>query len=96
MTLALPLRTPQQMTATDTQGLTIKSQILKDLGVASDRIYTDEALTRINRARLGLGQAMPAVRQGDRTTPYLDIRGDETNALTGYSVKISTRTPLRT
>ena len=64
MTLALPLRTPQQMTATDTQGLTIQSQILKDLGVASDRIYTDEALTRINGVRPDLGQAMPACAPG--------------------------------
>ena len=82
MTLALLLRTHQQMTATligyarcstDKQDLTSQRQALAELGVGPERIYMDKGLTGTNRARPGLDQAMAAVRKGDTlVVPKLD------------------------
>ena len=38
----------------------------QDLAVAEDCIYTDHGLTGTTRARLGLDQALAAVREGTR------------------------------
>lgn len=51
--------------STDSQDLTAQKQALAALGVAPDRIYTDQGLSGTNRARPGLDQAMAAVRAGD-------------------------------
>ena len=59
--------------STDRQDLAAQHQALLELGVAQDRIYTDHGLTGTNRARLGLDQALAAVRQGDTlVVPFLD------------------------
>jgi len=50
--------------STDRRDLTAQRQALKDLGVASDRIYVDKGLTGTNRACPGLDQAMAAGRSG--------------------------------
>jgi len=59
--------------STDSQDLTAQKQVLENLGVAPDRIYTDHGLTGTNRARPGLDQAIAAVREGDTlVVPKLD------------------------
>lgn len=59
--------------STDGQDLTAQKQALENLGVASDRVYTDHGLTGTNRARPGLDQALAAVREGDTfIVPKLD------------------------
>jgi DNA invertase Pin-like site-specific DNA recombinase len=59
--------------STDKQDLAAQRAILEELGVASDRIYTDRGLTGTNRARPGLDQALAAVREGDTlVVPKLD------------------------
>src|SRR5436305_15331927 len=51
--------------STDTQDLAAQRAMLKELGVAPDRIYMDRGLTGTSRARPGLDQALAAVRAGD-------------------------------
>jgi DNA invertase Pin-like site-specific DNA recombinase len=51
--------------STDKQDLTAQTQALLQLGVETDRIYTDHGFTGRNRARPGLEQALAAVRAGD-------------------------------
>jgi DNA invertase Pin-like site-specific DNA recombinase len=59
--------------STDKQDLTAQQRALTELGVASDRIYTDRGLTGTHRARPGLDQALAAVRRGDTlVVPKLD------------------------
>ena len=59
--------------STDRQDLAAQRQALLELGVSTDRIYTDRGLTGANRARPGLDQALAAVRQGDTlVVPKLD------------------------
>ncbi len=69
-----PIRTLPPLTATligyarcstDRQDLAAQRQALLDIGVATDRIYTDHGLTGTTCARPGLDQALAAVRQGD-------------------------------
>ena len=77
-----PIRTLPPMTATligyarcstDRQDLAAQRQVLLELGVAEDRIYTDYGLTGTTRARPGLDQALAAVRAGDTlVVPKLD------------------------
>lgn len=52
--------------STGGQDLTVQTEMLQRLGVASDRIYIDHGLTGRNRDRPGLAQAMAAVRSGER------------------------------
>jgi DNA invertase Pin-like site-specific DNA recombinase len=59
--------------STDAQDLTAQRDRLRELGVADDRIYLDHGLTGTNRKRLGLDQALAAVREGDTlVVPKLD------------------------
>ena len=59
--------------STDKQDLAAQKAILEELGVASERIYTDRGLSGTNRARPGLDQALAAVRSGDTlVVPKLD------------------------
>ena len=59
--------------STDQQDLATQQEALRQLGVASDRIYTDRGFTGTNRARPGLDQALAAVRGGDTlVVPKLD------------------------
>ena len=59
--------------STDKQDLAAQKAALTDLGVPSDRIYTDHGLTGTNRLRPGLDQALAAVRMGDTlVVPKLD------------------------
>ena len=59
--------------STDKQDLAAQKAALTDLGVSSDRIYTDHGLTGTNRSRPGLDQALAAVRTGDTlVVPKLD------------------------
>lgn len=59
--------------STDRQDLAAQRAALEKLGVAPDRIYTDQGLTGTNRARPGLDQALAAVRAGDTlVVPKLD------------------------
>lgn len=59
--------------STDKQDLSAQRSALVQLGVASDRIYTDHGLTGTNRSRPGLDQALAAVRYGDTlVVPKLD------------------------
>lgn len=59
--------------STDAQDLTAQRQQLQGLGVAADRIYTDQGMTGRNRDRPGLAQALAAVREGDTLiVPKLD------------------------
>jgi DNA invertase Pin-like site-specific DNA recombinase len=59
--------------STDQQDLAAQQEALRQLGVASDRIYTDRGFTGTNRARPGLDQALAAVRGGDTlVVPKLD------------------------
>lgn len=59
--------------STDEQDLTAQRGILRELGVADDRVYLDHGLTGTTRARPGLDQALAAVRAGDTlVVPKLD------------------------
>src|SRR2546427_3817898 len=59
--------------STDKQDLAAQQAILKELGVALDRIYMDRGLTGTTRARPGLDQALAAVCSGDTlVVPKLD------------------------
>src|SRR5881409_3057058 len=59
--------------STDKQDLAAQQAILKELGVAPERIYMDRGLTGTTRARPGLDQALAAVRAGDTlVVPKLD------------------------
>src|SRR5450755_490163 len=59
--------------STDAQDLTAQRQILRELGVAEDRIYLDHGLTGRNRSRPGLNTALAALREGDTlVVPKLD------------------------
>lgn len=59
--------------STDKQDLTAQRHALAELGVSSDRIYTDHGLTGTSRDRPGLAQALAAVRAGDTlVAPKLD------------------------
>lgn len=59
--------------STDKQDLTAQQEALVKLGVSPDRIYIDKGLTGSNRQRLGLDQALTAVRRGDTlVVPKLD------------------------
>lgn len=51
--------------STDKQDLAAQRHALLELGIAPDRIYTDQGLTGRTRARPGLDQALAAVRAGD-------------------------------
>lgn len=51
--------------STDKQDLVAQKQALLNLGVTTERIYTDHGYTGTNRARPGLDQALAAVRKGD-------------------------------
>ena len=51
--------------STDGQDLTSQRQILSELGVDENDIYTDHGMTGTNRQRPGLDQALAAVREGD-------------------------------
>ena len=73
----LPLMTPTLIgyarCSTDRQDLAAQRQVLLELGVVEDRIYTDHGLTGTTRARPGLAQALAAVREGDTlVAPKLD------------------------
>ena len=59
--------------STNKQDLAAQRTMLRELGVAEDRIYTDSGLTGRSRERPGLAQAMAAVREGDTlVVPKLD------------------------
>ena len=59
--------------STGRQDLAAQHQALLELGVVEDRIYTDHGLNGTKRARLGLDQALAAVRQSDTlVVPKLD------------------------
>ena len=59
--------------STDRQDLAAQRQERLEVGVAEDRIYTDQGLTGTTRARPGLYQALAAVRAGDTlVVPKLD------------------------
>lgn len=59
--------------STDKQDLAAQRAVLVELGVSSDRIYTDHGMTGTNRERPGLDQALAAVRAGDTlVVPKLD------------------------
>lgn len=59
--------------STDKQDLAAQQAALIELGVAPDRIYTDQGFTGRSRARPGLDQALAAVRAGDTlVVPKLD------------------------
>jgi len=59
--------------STDKQDLSAQRQVLLELGVSKDRIYTDHGLTGTNRDRPRLDQAIAAVREGDTLiVPKLD------------------------
>ena len=59
--------------STDKQDLAAQQAVLIELGVATDRIYTDRGMTGTSRARPGLDQALAAVRDGDTlVVPKLD------------------------
>jgi DNA invertase Pin-like site-specific DNA recombinase len=68
-----PTRIGYARCSTDKQDLSAQRAMLKELGVAPDRIYTDRGLTGTTRARPGLDQALAAVRAGDTlVVPKLD------------------------
>jgi DNA invertase Pin-like site-specific DNA recombinase len=59
--------------STEKQDLTAQRKILRDLGVAEDRVYLDHGLTGRNRSRPGLTTALAALREGDTlVVPKLD------------------------
>lgn len=51
--------------STDAQDLTAQRNALEAMGVAAERIYSDQGLTGTNRARPGLREAFAACRDGD-------------------------------
>jgi DNA invertase Pin-like site-specific DNA recombinase len=59
--------------STDNQDLEANRRVLPDLRVAADRIYLDRAYSGTTQARLGVDQALAAVREGDTlVVPKLD------------------------
>ena len=59
--------------STERQDLTAQRVILRELGVAEDRVYLDHGLTGRNRSRPGLTNALAALREGDTlVVPKLD------------------------
>ena len=59
--------------STEKQDLTVQREILRDLGVAEERVYLDHGLTGTNRSRSGLNIALAAPREGDTlVVPKLD------------------------
>jgi DNA invertase Pin-like site-specific DNA recombinase len=59
--------------STEKQDLTAQREILRDLGVAEERVYLDHGLTGTNRSRPGLNSALAAMREGDTlVVPKLD------------------------
>jgi DNA invertase Pin-like site-specific DNA recombinase len=54
--------------STDQQDLTAQRTQLGALGIAGERVYTDEGLSGRTRARPGLERALAAVREGDTLT----------------------------
>jgi DNA invertase Pin-like site-specific DNA recombinase len=55
------------------QDLAVQREILRDLGVAEERVYLDHGLTGTNRSRPGLNSALAALREGDAlVAPELD------------------------
>ena len=59
--------------STEKQDLTVQREILRDLGVAEQRVYLDHGLTGTNRSRPGLNSALAALREGDTlVVPKLD------------------------
>ena len=65
-TYTLPMKTTligYARCSTDKQDLSAQKQALFELGVSHDLIYTDHGLTGTNRQRLGLDQAIAAVRK---------------------------------
>ena len=59
--------------STEKQDLTVQREILRDLGVAEERVYLDHGLTGTNRSRPGLNNALAALREGDTlVVPKLD------------------------
>jgi DNA invertase Pin-like site-specific DNA recombinase len=59
--------------STEKQDLTVQREILRDLGVAEERVYLDHGLTGTNRSRPGLNSALAALREGDTlVVPKLD------------------------
>ena len=59
--------------STDTQDLAAQTSALTELGVSTDRIYTDHGMSGANRERPGLDKALAAVRAGDTlVVPKLD------------------------
>jgi DNA invertase Pin-like site-specific DNA recombinase len=83
--------------STDKQDLTAQKVMLVGLGVAPDRIYTDQGMTGTTRGRPGLDQAMAAVRAGDTlVVPKLDRLArsvpdarDIADTLVGRGVKLA-------
>jgi hypothetical protein len=51
--------------STETQDLTVQREILRDPGVAEERVYLDHGLTGTNRSRPGLNSALEALPEGD-------------------------------
>jgi DNA invertase Pin-like site-specific DNA recombinase len=59
--------------STEKQDLTAQREILRDLGVAEERVYLDHGLTGTNRSRPGLNSALAALREDDTlVVPKLD------------------------
>ncbi len=59
--------------STERQDLSAEREILRELGVAEDRVYLDHGLTGTNRSRPGLNSALAALREGDTlVVPKLD------------------------
>jgi Resolvase, N terminal domain len=59
--------------STEKQDLSVQRQILRDVGVAEERVYLDYGLTDTNRSRPGLNSALAALRDGDTlVVPKLD------------------------
>ncbi len=59
--------------STEKQDLTVQREILRDLGVAEERVYLDHGLTGTNSSRPGLNNALAALGEGDTLlVPKLD------------------------
>ena len=59
--------------SSDQQDLADQRQVLLEIGVAKDRIYTDHGFTGTTRARPGLDQVLAAMCEGDTlVVPKLD------------------------
>jgi DNA invertase Pin-like site-specific DNA recombinase len=59
--------------STEKQDPTVQRPILRDLGVAEERVYLDHGVTGTNRSRPGLNSALAALREGDTlVVPKLD------------------------